>query len=309
MNEYMNTDLMNRIGMITVVMLFGLVAACSDEPTKPPDESEKKITFQVVGYRTVQVWSHCQLVIGASAKSGATPSLSAPGLIDNALFVDSGNGRAVLDFCPSKDQFGEHEVKIIARTATEVESLLLDLNAIDRQELRLPLLPLSLGNRWIYQSVESRIIFDTADVAELISEGNRTRAVGSFSGALKVLGDTVVATEDSMWSEARGLQFAIPAVLASDFVANSRGECYTANVVRQISWSVGPVVVPAGRFCGCFVYTCQTEHECESGSHDIIVEEIFLKPGVGVVKLTQIRTSACGEGCSSRWELFSFDLD
>jgi hypothetical protein len=115
-------------------------------------------------------------------------------------------------------------------------------------------------------------------------------------------------TSDSILSNELGLQFVIPQQLPTAIDVVTRGNCYLINLTREIEWTVDPIVVPAGQFMGCFKYTSSSQHGCDNGGAETIVEEVYIKPGVGIVKITQIKSSECTGECSSRWELLDWDL-
>ncbi|GEM_PF-5004903 len=236
------------------------------------------------------------------------PSLRAEELVANAQFDDEGSGRGVLDVCPAKSQIGEQTVQIIAQTTSESDTLNLRLTVVDSAALRVSLLPVAVGNRWVYQSVHNRLDLDTVLITFAARLADHYQAAGTFSRPLPMLTDTILVLPDSVWSWTRGLQFTIPESLPDTIAVNSTGGCYVEEMERQIDWVIDPIVVPAGTFRGCFRYSSLLAHGCDNSGSDTIVEEIYLKPGVGIVKVSQIRSYQCGEGCSSRWELLQWDL-
>ena len=168
--------------------------------------------------------------------------------------------------------------------------------------------PLSVGNRWIYQSVHNRLDLDTVTVfQETVVNGQRVFD-GTFSPPLGMLFGSVIARGDSIFSTALGLQFVIPDQLPADMQIASRASCYSEQMTRHIVWSIDPVIVPAGTFFGCFEFTTTLDLNCQGG-FDTIIEEVFIKPGVGIVKINQIRSSDCLADCSSRWELLAWSVE
>jgi hypothetical protein len=291
--------------VLSAAVLLCCLVSCSDDKGTTVPTTPKDITFELTGSRTFQIWSEGKLTLRATAKSGEKPILIATGIMDNASFLDNRNGTASIEFCPTKDQIGNYSLKIIAATSTEKESVSVNLTVADAVGARKTLFPVAMGNRWIYQSVQSRIFLDTVSITGSSSEGGRITWEGRFYPTLGMLSGGVIASGDSISSATLGLQFVIPDDLPTEITINSRSTCYESSLTRRIEWSIEPVTVPAGVFVGCFKYTTLQESTCDSGGSDVIVEEIFIKPGVGIVKVTQIKSSDCSGDCSSRWELLA----
>lgn len=89
----------------------------------------------------------------------------------------------------------------------------------------------------------------------------------------------------------------------------SRGLCYEFEGSRVIQATRGTMTVPAGTFSDVFKYTMNLSRPCDDGGNEAIMEEICIAKGVGIIKSTQIRSSHCQTGCSSRWESYSYKLN
>ncbi|MGB5136954.1 MAG: hypothetical protein WBP29_00330, partial [Candidatus Zixiibacteriota bacterium] len=286
-------------------LLFSLLACSGDKGTGDDPE----MTFEITGDRSVQVWSSSKIRITATTKSGSVPTLTAPDLPSNATFVDSGNGAGALTFSPSIEQVGNQNIEIMASTATARDSTTILLTVINEAAAHAPLIPLALGNRWIYQSVHNRLDNDTVLINAWSANDGRPIFAGTFYPTLWTLLDGIIQQNDTVYSKTLGPQFVIPDHLPAEIYVNSRSTCFWAMVTRQIEWSTEPITVPAGTFSGCFVFSCTQENVCESIKQEIFVEEITIKPGVGIIKIAQIKSSDCAGNCSSRWELLSSDLE
>ena len=290
---------------IFAITIASLLACSGDKGT----DSDLEISFDITGDNTVQVWSTGQFKVTATAKSGSIPSLTAPELPTNAAFFDSGNGVAVFTFSPSIEQLGSQSVKILATIDAALDSTTISLTVIDEAVAHEPLIPLALGNRWIYQSVHNRQDNDTISINSWSANAGRPLWGGNFHPTLWTLLDGVIQENDTVYSKTLGPQFVIPAQLPAEIQVHSRSACFWAMVTRQIEWSTEPITVPAGTFTGCFVYSYMQENICESVKHEFFVEEIVIKPGVGIIKILQSRTSDCNGNCSSRWELLSWNVN
>jgi hypothetical protein len=293
---------------VAIAFLCCILACSDDKGTTGTTTPQKDITFELTGSQTIQIWSEGKLTLRATAKSGEKPTLTATGVMGNASFLDNGNGTALIEFCPTKDQIGDYSLKIMAATSTEKDSAAVHLTVVDRSSLRKALLPVAMGNRWIYQSVQSRMFLDTVAIRGSSSDEGRIIWDGGFYPTLGMLSGGIVVSGDSIYSATLGIQFVIPDHVPAEIEINSRSTCYESRLSRRIEWSVTPVSVPAGVFVGCFKYSTRQESACENGGSDAIVEEIFIKPGVGIVKTTQIRSSNCAGACTSRWELLAWTI-
>lgn len=288
--------------------IFALsLLACSpfDDGTgiQPPD-----IAFEITGDNTVQIWATSQIRVKATAKSGSIPTLTAPALPVNAALFDSGNGAAVLTFSPSNDQIGSQSIRILATTSTKLDSTTVLLTVTDEVAAHKSLIPLALGNRWIYQSVHNRLDNDTIRIDTWSANNGRPIFGGNFYPTLWTLLDGVIQENDTVYSKTLGAQFVIPDHLPAEISVHSRSSCFWEMLTRQIEWSTEPVTVPAGTFTGCFIFSCTQEIVCDSTKQQIFVEGIVIKPGIGIIKILQSRSSACTGNCSSRWELLSYSL-
>lgn len=296
------------IHLISALILCQFVACAGDKSTNDIPQQQKDISFVLTGSRTIQIWSAGELSLTATAKSGEKPALTATGVMDNAWFLDNRNGTGYFAICPTKDQIGNYAIKIMAATSTEKESLTVRLTIVDDSSSHQALIPVAQGNRWIYQSVHSRLLLDTIEIKQYSSSGSRITGTGAFYPTVGMLDNGIILTRDSILSNSSGLQFLIPEHVPATIQLSSRGACYFANLTREIDWTADPVIVPAGRFIGCFRFTSFLTRSCDNLDIETIAEEIFIKPGVGIVKIAQIKSSGCGGNCSSRWELLNWTI-
>ncbi len=283
-----------------------LIVSCSEDKPSAP---EPEIRIQFHGKRSVEAWSDLSIKITATSRSGDETTIQSRALPENCVLREGTADTLMLSFFPTHQQIGTYPIWIIAGTESISDSALLTLTVLPESPATSTLIPLALGNYWVYQSVHNRLDLDTVKLIKWNRSEARGFWEGTFYPTLPIFKDGLRVENDHISAVDLGPQFAIPPDPPdSDFVF-SRGLCYQFEDLRTIQAIHGTMTVPAGTFPNVFKYTTNLTRLCDGGESEVIIEEIYIAKGVGIIKSTQIRSSHCQTGCSSRWELLAYKLN
>jgi hypothetical protein len=105
-----------------------------------------------IGPQNVREGSKLEFVAHATDPDGTIPALSARNIPTNASAVDSSNGRMLFVFNPDSTQSGTYEVTFIASDGQLADSQLLTITVTAFVESVGELLPMAVGNYWVYET-------------------------------------------------------------------------------------------------------------------------------------------------------------
>lgn len=304
----MTCDFHYKMGFVKLCILsvaIFVTVSCSGDKGNNDDQ---KLELQLTGNTEFQVWAQSDLNIQAVSAAGENITLSGVDLPEGAIFRHVGGNTGVLRFTPSISQLGSLQVKITAQSLTVTEAKTITVTVVDKVEHRVPLIPLAVSRSWVYQSVHDRQQMNRFLLnSQSLIEG-RTVFQGQIDAAVSMIAGGIYSSSDTIMSVDFGPQFVIPAQFPAELEVVSNSSCYNHVLTREIEWISDPIVLPMDTYLGYFKFTTTLESECEPGKNEIIVEEINIKPGIGILSIAQIKASDCSGNCSSRWELFSYTI-
>jgi hypothetical protein len=213
---------------------------------------------------------------------GGTPYLTVSNLPSNATFTYESRGAGRIDFYPSVGQAGEYPVLCVAcdpwdTTLCDTLDLSVTVQVVTNNQG--PLIPLALGNYWVY----GYAIYESSsfDSTEIVSTSDKDGQNWWQFSPVELLGEWLRLSGDSVFSD-KGLQFIPASDTAVVFQAGasdsrSAGPCHVIRLTENVT-------VPAGTFVNCYKYS-----RSWSGSDGSLLgwrasHVLVIAPGVGVIR-------------------------
>lgn len=244
--------------------------------------------------------------IGTYDPDGGVPFLTVSNLPSNATFTYANRGAGRVDFYPAAGQAGQYDILCIACDAwdsTLCDTLNLSVTVQVVTNNQGPLIPLALGNYWVYGNAkyESSLVDSTEVVSVSETEGETWC---NLSPAV-LFGQRLRSSGDSVFNE-NGLQL----IVASDTTvlfpvepgflpySGTAGRCQVTRLTRNVT-------VPAGTFANCYQYSRNCSY-CDGRNCWGSIVKLIVAPGVGVIYADWFYDTG---PYIHRWDMGAFQLE